>query len=306
MYHLGHYDGRYDEDGKICLCVGAEYGCYYVGEWIIEDTEDGEPELDCCEVADYGAPEYLEEKFHNWGLAQDQLEAGRYSTDYELDRLCREFRAYLDPKYVLENQGGSWECPDTCPKQKIFHWDVWTSLKHWEFLEIKPHISGYCWKDGELIDGMDLGIPEWLDHQLTEWSHFHDSETQSIWCGEGVEHNFIKLASLARAYFSKEYGMLITAPGIDGIWVWPPHRLDNTYLLQFKEEAFTPEAESLWQERSGSDQKRILNDVWCPWCRMGTPIEKYSGFVNKDGDLTLWGACPNGHPLERVVKTHIS
>jgi len=77
------------------------------------------------------------------------------------------------------------------------------------------------------------------------------------------------------------------APGIDGIWVWPAYKMNETRLIQFNVNEMTPNAEKIWQERSEADRKRILNDVWCPWCKVGTRIENYSGGVNQNGDLVL-------------------
>lgn len=299
------HDLRYDEDGCIRLSISEDYGSYSVNEWVLEGTDSSEPEMEQNDVTDYGAPEYLDDKFYDWAMGMDVWMFPHHETEYEVEALCREFRAYLDPKYDLEAGGGSWECPETCPRRKVHHQEFWHDLKHREFLEIKPHISGYCWKDGEQVDGMDFGIPDWLDEQLTEWSDFHDAEFQELYPGNGKEPDLIKLASLARAYVQRKYGMLITAPGIDGIWVWPPYRYDGTYLIQFRVNEMTPNAEKIWQGRSEADRKRILNDVWCPWCKMGTRIENYSGGVNQNGDLVLGGLCPIGHPLERIVKAPV-
>lgn len=293
---------RYDEDGKIVLTINCECGFHLVWEWEKDPDNPGRYDFIAGGVESYGAPEDLARRFDLWA-SEDPVRDRP-----EIDCLCREFRAYLDPMYVLENAGGSDESPATCPvirvpKYRMLDPALWPhDLREQSILEIRPHIAGYLWSDQEPLDGEAFGIPDWLDLRLSNWAFFHDWETQEIWPGEGEDDDIVFLGNVARAYIPRKHALHISGPGIDGTWVWPSHRMGGTFLLQIQYDVFSPEAEKVWLQRPPEDRKRILNDVWCPSCQQGRSIENYAGTLNDQGEVVLTGTCGGGHPLTR--KSH--
>ena len=67
---------------------------------------------------------------------------------------------------------------------------------------------------------------------------------------------------------------------------------------------FTTQAAVLWGAIPIEAQKRILAAVFCSKCLTSVQIVKFTGKVEKHGDVILKGSCAVcGHKVVRVVET---
>jgi len=67
---------------------------------------------------------------------------------------------------------------------------------------------------------------------------------------------------------------------------------------------FTPKSALLWTMIPKEAQIRILANVFCVKCRDSVQIVKFTGDVDKRGDVVLKGSCAKcGFEVVRVVET---